>query len=99
MIHDLGERGHGADLDTIAARNANSAQLADSAQIHHNLRLLDSILQPVEAVESSGEHPGVGSVLFEKFLRVGDRSRLKQFESGHYRSEEHTSELQSLRHL
>ena len=56
----------------------------DSAQIDHHLRLLDSILQPVEAVEPSGHHPGVGSVLFEKLLRVRDGSRLKQFESGHY---------------
>ena len=84
MIHDFSERRHGADFDTVAASSANSAQFADSTQVDHNLRLLDSILQPVEAVESSGEHPGVGSVLFEKSLRIVDGRRLKQFESGHY---------------
>src|ERR1700678_2623505 len=87
MIHHFSERRHGADLDTVAAALASSAnppQLLDPTQINHNLRLLDSILQPVEAVESSGEHPGVGSMLFEKLLRVSDRSGLKQFESGHY---------------
>src|ERR1035438_10416086 len=83
MIHHLGERGHGADLDTIAGR-ANSAQFLDSAQIDHSLRLLDSIFQPVEAVETSGQHQGVGSVPCEKLLRVSDGTRLIQLERGHY---------------
>src|SRR5271154_1854270 len=87
MIYYFGECRHGADFDPIAAiitRGANSAEFADSTQVDHNLRLLDSILQPVEAVEASSQHPCVGAVLFEKLLRVGDGSRLKQFESGHY---------------
>src|SRR5271169_5410374 len=87
MIYDFGERRHGTDFDTVAAviaRSANSAYFLDSAQIDHSLRLLDSILQPVEAIESSGQHPRIGSVLFEKLLRVGDGSWLKQFERGHY---------------
>src|ERR1700733_1679434 len=87
MIRDFGEGRHGSDLDTFAAlitRRSDSAQFADSTQIDYYLRLPDSILQPVETVEPSGQHPGIGSVLLEEFLRVGDGSRLKQLESGHY---------------
>src|ERR1035437_86197 len=94
MIHHLGERGHGADLDTIAGR-ANSAQFLDSAQIDHSLRLLDSIFQPVEAVETSGQHQGVRSVLCEKPLRVSDGTRLVQLERGHYVSNDSHTLLQT----
>ena len=45
--------------------------------------LLDSILEPVEAVEPAGHYPGIRSMLLEKLLRVRDRARLKQIESGH----------------
>src|SRR5450755_3295069 len=71
MVHYFGERGHGADLDAIAGR-ANSAQFFDSAQIDYSLGLPDSILEPVEAVEPPGQHPGIRSVLFEKLLRIGN---------------------------
>src|ERR1022692_4816209 len=87
MIHDFSERGHRADFDTIAtiaAQGANSKQFLDSAQIDHNLGLPDSILEPVEAVEPSGQYPGIRSVLCEKFLCIGYGSRLIQLERGHY---------------
>src|SRR6266851_9463550 len=69
VIHYFRERGHGADFDTIATR-ANSPQFLNSAQVDHSLGLLDSILEPVEAVEPSGQHPGIGSMLLEKLLRI-----------------------------
>jgi hypothetical protein len=56
-LHYFGERGHGADLDAIAG--CELPQFLDSAQIDHNLGLLDAILEPVEAVEPSGQHPGI----------------------------------------
>src|ERR1019366_5434132 len=83
MIHYFSERGHRADFDPIGCR-ANSPQFLDSAQIDHSLGLLDSILQPVEAVEPSGQHQGIASVLFEKLLCIGNGTRLIQLESGHY---------------
>src|SRR5271169_5186298 len=83
MIHDFGERGHGADFDSIGYAT-NSLELLDSAQIDYSLGLLDSVLEPIEAVHPSGQHPNIGSVLSEKLLRVGNRTRLIQFESGHY---------------
>ena len=73
MIHHLSERGHRADLDAIA-RRANSPQFLDSTQIDHHLGLPDSILEPVKAVQPSGQHPRVGSMLFEKLLRIGQRN-------------------------
>src|SRR6202050_4918658 len=99
MIHYFGERGHRADFDTIAAR-ANSSQFLDSAQIDHHLRLFDSILQPVEAVETSCQHPGVSSVLCEKLLRLLDGSGLKQLERGHYVSyDSHNSPSKSISNM
>src|ERR1039458_2904986 len=83
MVHYFRERGHRADLNTIR-RGANSAQFFDSAQIDYSLGLLDSILQPVEAVEPSGQHPDIRSVLFEKFLCIGNGTWLIQLECGHY---------------
>src|SRR3984957_6822424 len=83
MIHDFSERGHRADLDTIPGC-ANSPQFLDSAQIDHHLGLPDSILEPVEAVEPSGQHPGIGAMLFEKLLRIGHGPGLIQLEGGHY---------------
>src|ERR1700733_6913524 len=87
MIHYFRERGHRADLDAIGGR-ANSAQFLDSAQIDHSLRLFNSILEPVQAIESSGQHPRVASVLFEKLLSIGNRAWLIQLESSHYISYE-----------
>src|SRR5580700_4135021 len=83
MIHYFRERGHRADLDAIGGR-ANSAQFLDSTQIDHGLGLFNSILEPVEAVEPSGQNPGVASLLFEKPLSIGNRAWLIQLESSHY---------------
>src|SRR5271163_2935478 len=83
MIHYFRERRHRADLNAIGSR-ANSAQFPDSAQIDHGLRLFNSILEPVEAVEPSGQHPGVASVLLEKLLSIRNRAWLIQLESSHY---------------
>ena len=87
MIHHFSERGHRSDLNTLAtviACGANSSQLFDSAKIDYDFGLPDSILEPVEAIESSGQHPRIAPVLSEKLLGIGNRGRLKQVESGHY---------------
>src|SRR4029077_3276774 len=91
VIHDFGERGHGTDLDTvatIAAEDADSAQFFDAAQVDNRLRLPDSILEPVETVEPSGQDPGIRSVLLEKLLRISHGTRLIELESGHYVSDD-----------
>src|ERR1700733_9798465 len=87
MIHYFRERGHRADLDAIGGR-AHSAQFLDPTQIDHGLGLFNSILEPVEAVEPSGQNPGVASVLFEKRLSLGNRAWLIQLESSHYISDD-----------
>src|ERR1017187_7404066 len=86
MIHDFSECGHRADLDTVR-RRAHSAEFLDSAQIDHNLGLPDSILEPVEAVEPPGQHPGIRSMLFEKLLCIGYGTWLIQLECSHYVSD------------
>jgi len=83
ILHHLGERSHRSNLDAAVRRGANPAQLVDTAQIHHYLGLLDAVLQPVEAIQAAGQHPGVRSMLLEKFLRVSRRTRLQQVKSGH----------------
>ena len=82
--HHLGESGHRADLDAAIGGAPDSPELVDSAQIDHDLRFLDPILEPIEAVEASGEHPGVASMILEEFLRVSSRTGLQQIKSGHY---------------
>ena len=82
MVHDFGQRRHGADFDSVVG-SANAPQFFDSAQIDQRLGLLDSILEPIEAVEPARHHPGVPSVLLEKLLRVRDGARLKQLERRH----------------
>ena len=82
MIHDFGESGHGADLDAVV-RGADCFEFLDAAQIHDDFGLLDAVLEPIEAVEPAGQHPGVLSILFEKLLRVGGRCGLKQLEGRH----------------
>ena len=82
VVHDFGERRHRADFDAVAGR-ANAPEFLDSAQVDHRFRFLDSILEPIEAVESAGHHPGVSSVLFEKLLCVRNGARLKQLERRH----------------
>ena len=86
MIRHSSKRGHGANLDAVA-RRANSAQFLDSAEIDHHLGLPDAILQPVETIHTAGQHPGVGSVLCEKILCIGNGTRLIKLESGHYISD------------
>jgi hypothetical protein len=72
----------------------NSSQLFDPAQIDYNLRFPDSILEPVEAVEPSGQHPGIAAMQGEKLLRIGNRSWLQQVERGHYVSDHSHNEPQ-----
>ena len=66
LLHDgiadhFGQRGHGADFEPPLV-GAHAAQLFDLAQIDHHLGSLDAILEPVEAVEPAGQHPGVRAV-------------------------------------
>ena len=70
FLHHLGQRGHGADLDAAIRVVANSLELLDTAQVDHHLRFLDAVLEPVEAIEPSGQHPGIPSMLCEQLLRV-----------------------------
>ena len=83
MPHDLGQRRHRADLEAVAGR-ADAAQFVDAAQIDDVRRPLDAILQPVEAVEPAGHHPGVAPVPAEQLQRVADRRGLEQLERRHH---------------
>ena len=83
MVGDIGQRGHGADLKTVAI-DANAAQLVDAAQVDQHIRLLDAVLQPVEAVQTAGHHPGPFADIGKQTLRIRSRGRLKQIEGGHY---------------
>ena len=46
--------------------SSDPAQFFDLAQIDDYFGALDAVLQPVEAVEAAGQHPGVGAVLVEQ---------------------------------
>src|SRR5262245_40348021 len=86
MVHDVGQRRHGADLDAAVAL-ADALQLRDAAKIHHVTGALNAILQPVEAVETAGEDPCVGAIAIEQVQRIPRGRRLKQLEGGHYISD------------
>src|SRR6185295_13491934 len=74
--------GHRADFDSV--RNAAHAlELLNAAQIDHCLRLSHPVLEPVEAVEPAGQDPGVGSLLREQSLCVGQRGWLQQQKRRH----------------
>src|SRR5262249_7286083 len=75
--------GHGAYFDAAVRHGADTAQLIDAAQIDDHSWLLNAVLEPIEAVESAGEHPGIAAMLLEKFLRFVSRSGLEQIERGH----------------
>src|SRR5258708_40347220 len=80
MLDYFRERGHRSDLDAIGS-GANSFQLRDPAQVDHHLRLLDAVLEPVEAVHASSQNPRVAPVMLKQFLRVGNRAWLQQLKS------------------
>ena len=65
MTHDLGQRSHGADLDTVAGF-ADAAQLLHLAQIDDDFGAFDAILQPIKAVQTTGQHPSVAAILPSK---------------------------------
>src|SRR5207247_7587927 len=52
MLDDFSERRHRADLEA-AVGLLDAVQLFDLAQIDHDLRAAEAILQPVHAVESA----------------------------------------------
>src|SRR3984957_4005644 len=82
MLGHFRQRGHRSDLDAVGG-GANSLEFLDAAQINHDLRFLDAVLKPVEAIHASGQHPAVLALQLEHFLRVRNRVRLNQLESGH----------------
>src|SRR5688572_5067365 len=82
MPHDLRERGHGADLEAAFALS-DALELRDASKIDQRRGTPDAVLEPVEAVETSREHPGPRAVPIEQRLRVGDGGRLKQLERRH----------------
>jgi hypothetical protein len=45
--------------------------------------LFDAVLEPVEAVETAGQNPGVLPMLFEELPRFGNRAGLEQLEPRH----------------
>src|SRR5439155_1917915 len=83
VVHDLGQRGHRADLEAVLPR-PDASQFSDALEIDQCLRALDAILQPVEAVETAGEDPRFRSVAAEQRLRVFDRRGLIQLERRHH---------------
>ena len=82
VSHDFGERRHRADFDSVVC-SANASQFFDPAQINQRLGLLDSIFEPIEAVEAASHDPGFVSMLLEKLLRVRNRAGLIQLERRH----------------
>src|SRR3984957_9632776 len=82
MLDYFRERGHRSDLDAIGS-GVNSFQLRDPAQIDHHLRLLDAVLEPVEAVHASSEHPCVAPVMLKQLLRIANRAWLQQLKCRH----------------
>src|SRR5438105_15441209 len=53
VFHHLGESSHRTDFDTITG-GANAPEFLDSAEVYHDLRFPDSILQPVKGIHSPG---------------------------------------------
>src|SRR5262249_16447508 len=82
MTHDLTQSRHRADLESTAGF-ANSAEFFDSAEVDHVTRPLDAVLEPVEAVQTTGQNPRTDRAS-EKIQRIGRGGRLKQSESGHH---------------
>src|SRR5208337_3137440 len=82
MLDYFRQRGHRADLDAVGG-GPNSLEFRDPTQINYHLRFLDAVLEPVEAVHASGQHPAVLALLLEQLLRVRDRVRLSQLKSRH----------------
>src|SRR6185436_7076589 len=64
-------------------RTAHSLELLNATEIDHRLRLSHPVLEPVEAVESASQNPGVRPLLFQKLPCVGQRSWLQQQECRH----------------
>src|SRR2546428_6270744 len=83
MPHALSKGGCRPDLQAPAGL-ADSAQFLDLAQVDHDFRPLDAILQPIEGVQTAGHHPSIFTVLAEQPHRVVDRRRLKEFERWHH---------------
>src|SRR5581483_12170696 len=83
MTRDLDQRSHCADLKAIT-RLANSFEFFDSTEVDDSFRLLDPVLQPIEAVEPACQHPAVTPMLCECALSFGHRSWLEQFEARHH---------------
>ena len=57
--HDLGQRRHGADVEAVVGGSGCRLSSAIAAEIDDDRGPLDAVLEPVEAVEAAGEHPGV----------------------------------------
>jgi hypothetical protein len=83
MAHHFGERGHRANFDPIP-RLADATQFLHLAQIDHDLRPLDAIIEPVKAVQASGQHPGSRAVAGLERESVIDGRGLKEFERWYY---------------
>ena len=79
MAHDFGERRHRADLHA-AVQLLDAAQVGDLAEVDDYLGLLEAILQPVHAVETAGQHHGVGAVLLQQLQRIVHARRLVELE-------------------
>ena len=82
MANDFGERRGGADLQATV-QLLDSAQALDLAQIDHDARAFDSILQPVEGIQPARHDPGVRTVPIQYCQRIADARRLKELECRH----------------
>ncbi len=82
MLDYFRQRGHRSDLDAVGG-GANSLEFPDPAQIDDHLWFLDAVLEPIEAIHASGQHPAVVALLLEHLLRISNRVRLNQLESRH----------------
>ena len=86
MLGYFRERGHRADLNPVLG-GADSSEFLDPAQIDHYPGFFDAVLEPVEAVETPGQHPGFASVLLEQPLGVGNGVWLQQLKRWHHISD------------
>src|SRR6266545_7702599 len=84
MVHHVGERRRRADLDAAIGGRLHAAQSLHATEIDDYLAALVAILEPVEGVQTAGEHPRILLVLLEQRDGVIDGRRLKQLEDGHY---------------
>ena len=80
VLGDVGEARHRPDLESAVRSRGDAPELVHAPEIDHRRRALDTVLEPVEGVESSGEHPALVAVFLHEAHRVVDARRLKELE-------------------